>query len=180
MDTQIKDIVGWIIGIVLLNISTVIASVIVWVKAIKMMPKEVKGADLNNISKEVSIASQYDELATKAAEKTLKMQERLSKLEEDYEKLNDKVDEQDSIIKEQAQIIKEQSLRLDAQDTKIKEQEEEIELLKCELNNAQSYNSALIQQMKDKNIIPIENTATNPKDCKKTKNKKITETKDVE
>lgn len=176
MPETTQDLIVWIIGALLINLSTLAISIISWVKSAKMMPKEIKGADLNNISKEISIANQYDELATKAAEKALKLQERLDKIEDDYDSLSEKVDAQDIIIKQQAAIIKEQSARLDAQDTKIKEQEEEIENLKCELNNSQLYNYALISQMKEKNIIPVEISSLNVRDCKKrTKEKKLKE-----
>lgn len=136
------------------------------------MPKEIKSADLDNRSKEVSIANQYDELATKAAEKTLKTQERLTKIEDDYNNLSIKVTAQEEIMRQQAIIIKEQSSRLDIQEKKIREQEEEITLLKCELNNAQIYNTALIQQMREQSIIPLEMDTVVSEDCQKTKKRK--------
>ena len=35
-------------------------------------------------------------------------------------------------------------------------QNKEIELLRCEIYNSNKYNSALIQQMKRENLVPIE------------------------
>lgn len=160
-----KEVIVWILVVIGTNLSAVILAVLSWIKAAKMIPREIKGSDLDNRSKEVSIADQLDELATRAADKAIKSQERLDKLESDYDLLKDKVQTQDDIIKDQADIINKQSIRLDLQEKKIMEQEEEITLLKCELNNAQLYNQALISQMREKSIIPIELESISPEDC---------------
>lgn len=173
MPETTQDLITWIIGALLINIVTLGVSIISWIKSAKMMPKEIKGAELNNISKEISIANQLDELATKAADRTLKTQSRLDKLELDYENLEAKVKEQDEIIRTQNNTIKEQTGRLDMQDKKMKEQEDEIEFLKCELKNSKLYNQSLINQMREKNIIPIDIAVIQAEDCEKKKRKKM-------
>lgn len=187
--TEAKDLIYWIIGILLTSVTAGILGIINVVRAGKLLPKDMKGADLSNKSKEVSIAEQYDELATRAAEKVLKMQERLDKVEgdsetmelgfvslkKDYAELKEKIDTQAEIIEKQAIIIEEQSKRLDLQEKKIKDQQIEIELLKCELENAKAYNDALIEQMKIEKIIPVDlSSVKDIKDCEKIKDKKMT------
>jgi len=159
--SEIRDLIGWGIGIFATSLIALIMGIINIVKSGKMLPSELKGADLNNKSKEVSLADQYDILATKAAEKVLKMQERLDKIDEDssimrgnfeamqedYEKLKDKVETQDCIIKKQELLIKEQGKRLDMQDNTIDGQKKEIETLTNKLNEAEKRNSELIKQL---------------------------------
>lgn len=163
MFDNFKDSVGWIIFI-LSNISALVVSIFTWIKSKKMMPREERGADLDNLSKELEITQYYETLATRAAEKTVQMQERLDKLEKDYDQL-------EKVIKEQIDIIKKQTLRIDQQDLKIREQEKEIEILKCELHNERAYNSALIQQMKDQKVIPLERSGASLKNCDQIKNR---------
>lgn len=167
---QIREIIGWVIGVIALNIIAIITGVYSIVKTRKMLPLEIRGVDLNNLGKEVSIADQLEALATKAADKALKADERLSKIEESYRTLReengmlkerivcleDKAEVQEALILDQSVVINEQSIRIDLQDTKIKDQEKEIGILRCELDNSKHYNATLIQQMKDQNLIPFQ------------------------
>lgn len=168
--STLQELIQWFIGVLVVSLISSITGIISIIKAGKMVPREIKGADLNNKSKEVSIADQYDILATKAAEKTLKMQDRLDKLETDYDALED-------TIRRQADIIEKQNVRLDAQEQKIMEQDVEIDKLKCELNNSEQYNKALIQQMREQKLIPLEKESIQIEDCKEkviTKKREIT------
>jgi chromosome condensin MukBEF ATPase and DNA-binding subunit MukB len=106
-----------------------------FIKKGKMLKRELKSADLDNEKKELEIAKAYDEIATRAVERQMGTQERLDRLEDNYFNLKRKVEEQDVVIAEQKEIIEE---------------------LTCELENNKLYNSALIQQMKDAKIIPID------------------------
>lgn len=165
MDTSqnAQALVNWLIGGLAAAIITSITGIFAIIKASRMMPKELKGADLNNRSKEISIADQYDELATRAADKAIRTQERLDKIEDDYKKMK----EEHEILLENYEALKE---KVETQEIKIKEQDEEIEKLRCELNNSKLYNDALIKQMKEANIIPIEKESLPLEKCKETKN----------
>ena len=153
--TETQNIIGWLTGVLAVGIISIITGVYSIIKSGRMLPKELKGADLENRSKEVSIADQLDELATKAAEKTLKTQEKYDKLEERYCLLEDRVTEQDKVINHQNALIKEQTIRLDAQEVKVKEQDDEIYLLREELEGAKLYNESLIKQMQEAGVIPL-------------------------
>ena len=82
-------------------------------------------------------------------EKALKTQERLDELELKYDSLQEKHDLLQNRVTEQDKIIMEQALT-------IKEQGQTIQELKEELDTAQEYNCALINQMKDANIVPVD------------------------
>lgn len=147
--TQIQDVIGWVIGLFASSIIAIVVGIISIIKSGRMLPKDLRKADLENKDKEVSIADQLDEIATRAADRALKTQERLDNLEVDYLVLKNRVTEQDQIIREQAKIIKEQSERLKS--------------LSDELCNTQAYNSALIKQMHNANMIPVEMINVNKK-----------------
>lgn len=167
--TELKDVIGWILGFSATSVIALVVGVINIIKSGKMMPREIKGVDLENDEKNLTneekrlgLAASYKAIAKQAADEALETNKRLTSLEE-------KVETQETIIKQQAEIITKQSKRLDLQDIKIKEQEDEIALLRCELSNANSYNAALIQQMKDAQLIPIEVSLTNQIDCSEVK-----------
>lgn len=186
--SDIKELITWGIGLLATTVISLVLGVISIIRSGKLAPREIKGADLNNKSKEISIAEQYDILATKAAEKVLKMQERLDKIEEDsetlelgfvnlkkeYEDLKEQVEVQEGIISSQALIIEEQSKRLDLQEDKIKEQQEEITLLRCELENSRKHNLALMEQMRKESVRPVEISSIETEDCEKLKTKRKT------
>lgn len=187
MDTsQAQNLIGWFLGVLGIGVISIITGIYSVIKVSKMIPREVRGADLDNLSKEISIADQFDELATKAADKAIKAQTRVDELEKKYcemeedfkeqkvllSNLSARSEEQDILIAEQAAVIEEQSKRLDLQDKKISEQEEEINLLHYELSNSNAYNLALIQQMKEQHIIPIEESAVIKNDYEKSNRKK--------
>lgn len=151
--------VFWMITTGITTLSSIILGVITWVKSAKLMPKELTKAELENRQAEVSLIDQYEMLATKAAEKAVNVQERLSKNEEDIETMK-------KTIKSQDETIRLQSLRLDQQDVKIREQTGEINGLVKKLNLSQAYNAALIKQMKNENLTPIEISDINPEDYK--------------
>lgn len=156
-----KELITWVAGLAATTLVSLAIGIFNIIKSGKMMPKDIKKADLENKSKEISIAEQYDELATKAAEKVLRMQERLDKIEkesgtmqgdfetmrEEYRVLKEKVEAQECIIKKQAIIIEEQSKRLDMQDTKIKEQQDEIVLLQGKLEKSEKTNQELLKEI---------------------------------
>jgi len=151
--------VFWMITTAITTLSSVVLGIITWVKSAKLMPKELTKADLENRKAEVSLADQYEIMATRAAEKAVNMQSRLTKNEEDIASMKAK-------IQDQSEIIKAQSIRLDAQDKKITDQEAEIFSLGKELNLAKAYNTALISQMKKENLVPLEISEINVDDYK--------------
>lgn len=179
--TQVQNLIGWMVGVFFVGILSIISGVLAVIKAGKMNNREIKGADLSNKSKEVSIADQFEEIATKAAEKTLNTQLQLDKLQQDYknvvERLEEQaklmsdqadiIDEQSNRLDEQEEIIKQQNGRIDEQDRKIEDQNETIAVLECKLNNSEAYNKALIEQMKNAEITPVDLASTKPEDCSK-------------
>jgi len=177
---EIKNATEWFFALLATSGIALILGLFNIIKSGKMLPRDIKKADLDNKSKEISIADQFNKLATDAAERALKLQEKIDMLESasvslqsnftslnsDYALLKDMVEAQETVIGEQAIIIEEQSKRLDLQDAKIIEQQEEIETLKCELDNTRQYNEALIKQMRDAHIIPVDVKSISQKRCK--------------
>ena len=62
--TEAQNIIGWLLGVLAVGIISIITGIYSIIRSGKLMPKELKGVDLDNRSKEVSIADQLDELAT--------------------------------------------------------------------------------------------------------------------
>ena len=158
-----KELITWILVVVVTNLATIATAILSWMRAAKMMPKEVKGADLDNMGKEASVADQFNDIANKAAEQAVNLQTKLLRLEGDYnmlksahDELNGKVVAQDLTIKEQARVIENNNIRLNEQEIKMCEQDEVINELKFDLGVAQQYNSELIVQMRNANLIPLE------------------------
>ena len=141
---------SWIVIVITLvtNLSAIIIGVVSWIKAAKMMPKELKQKDLDIRSQELSMVGQYDEIASKAVKDKTNVQNRLDILERDYGSLQ-------GVIAEQAILINKQSLKVTIQGEELKKQEEKIEKLTRELNRVKTYNRALIKQMQGEGIIPI-------------------------
>jgi hypothetical protein len=138
LDENIITIITFLLGG---GVFTGAIALIDFIKKSKMLKKDLKAADLDNKNKELEIAEQMEGMATRAIERAMGTQERLDKLEADYLELKsnylglkDKVEKQDIIIAEQVEIIEE---------------------LTCDLENNKLYNSALIKQMQDAEIIPI-------------------------
>lgn len=156
--SEAQNLVGWMIGIVGVGIISLITGILTVWKSSRMMPKDLTKADLENKLKELDVTDRYELLASKSAEKALQYQQRMSAVEEQaeknaaefrlYKKTQDgRYDELESKYLNLEEIVKIQS-------GKIVAQEEEIALLRLELDSARDYNNILIQQMKDKNIIP--------------------------
>ena len=145
------------------NFSALIGGIIAIVRSAKFLPKEGKKADLENRSKEISIADQYDDIATKATARATEWQTRLEKLETDYGVLKDqystlslKVMQQDETIRQQRLTIEEQDKRIALQNVKINEQDELISTLRLDLDSAQEHNLRLISQLQERDITPSE------------------------
>ena len=156
--TQIQDIAGWLIGIFATSVVTGIIGVISIIRAGKMLPKDLRNADLDNREKEIDIADKYEILAEKAAQKAIQLQDRLDKYENvqlqlktDQNDLKNKVDNQEIIIEKQAE-------KLDAQEVQIKG-------LICEINNYKIYTTELIQQLKNANVVPVDMDSLDLGDC---------------
>jgi len=163
--TQIQDIAGWLIGIFATSVVTGIIGVISIIRAGKMLPKDLRNADLDNREKEIDIADKYEILAEKAAQKAIQLQDRLDKYENvqlqlktDQNDLKNKVDNQEIIIEKQASIIEKQAEKLDAQEVQIKG-------LICEINNYKIYTTELIQQLKNANVVPVDMDSLDLEDC---------------
>jgi uncharacterized coiled-coil protein SlyX len=158
-----QELINLVTGVLISSIIAIIGAVFTWIRAAKMMPKEAKGMDLDNLGKEASVADQFNDIANKAAEQAVNLQTKLLRLENDYnmlkfahDELNSKVVAQDLTIKEQAIVIDNNNIRLNEQEIKMCEQDEVINELKFDLGVAQQYNSELIVQMKNANLIPLE------------------------
>lgn len=158
-----KELVTWLLLIVATNLSAVILAIMSWVKAAKMIPRDIKAADLDNQAKEGSVADQFNTIAIKAAEQATILQGRLLRIEGDYNILKSAHDElvkkvilQDIALKEQLRTVEAQTARINQQDGKISEQEELISSLRFDLNATTEYNYILIAQMKEKNLVPVE------------------------
>jgi flagellar motility protein MotE (MotC chaperone) len=156
--TQITELVKWVIAIGFAGIISTITGIILIIKAGKMLPRELKGADLDNKDKEVTIADKFEDIASKAADKALKAQGELDELRDDMQEMRENI-----------RSLEESR---DAQNTIIAENAQEIAALKCEINNYKIYTSALIDQLKNANIIPVEMASLNLENCKDKKSKR--------
>lgn len=160
-----QGLINWILVVVFTNLAAIGTAILAFVKASKMIPKEVEGAELDNKGKEASVADQFNEIALKAAEQAVVLQDRLLRIEGDYNMLKSAHDElarkvvmQDVTIKEQARTIDTQTIRLNQQGTKLTEQDELIASLRFDLDATTEYNETLIRQLKAKNITPAQST----------------------
>ena len=165
-----QNIIGWVVGLVATSGIAIIIGIINIIKSGTMIKRDVRGADLSNKSKEVSLAEQYETLTNRATQKVLDMQERLDsienqsislqgsmdKLRKNYSDLEGEIKEQKELILQQTTIIEEQGKRLELQEIKMSEQQEEISRLRKELEKERRRNYSLMNQMKENNIIPNE------------------------
>jgi uncharacterized coiled-coil protein SlyX len=152
MDVEnIQGLVGWIIGVGITGLISIIIGVISIIRSGKMLPKDLKGADLSNEQKEADLAKIYKGIAAETAMETIEVNKRLSILEE-------KVHDQDIIIMKQNETIREQGEKIAAQD-------EIISILRCKLDNSEKYNKALIEQMQREKIAPISQVNMALPDC---------------
>lgn len=76
-----QNIIGWVVGLVATSGIAIIIGIINIIKSGTMIKRDVRGADLSNKSKEVSLAEQYETLTNRATQKVLDMQERLDSIE---------------------------------------------------------------------------------------------------
>jgi uncharacterized coiled-coil protein SlyX len=148
---QIQGLVGWIIGVGITGLISIIIGIISIVRSGKMLPKDLKSADLANDQREADIAKIYKGIAAETAMETIEVNKRLSILEE-------RVHNQDIIIMEQNETIREQGEKIAAQD-------EIISILRCKLDNSEKYNKALIEQMQREKMTPISPVNMNLPDC---------------
>jgi chromosome segregation ATPase len=152
MDTaQIIELSKWVIAIGIGAIVSTITGVILIIKAGKMMPKDLRSADLTNKEKEADVAAKMNDLADKAAEKAVNLQGKLDELEKKYDSL--KVD-------------------YDSLKEKVVSQENLINKLQCEVNNYKLYTNALIGQIKENNLNPVEMSSLPIEDCTQPKKRK--------
>ena len=149
--TQIENLGTWIIVFFLTSGATMILSFISIYRAGKLLPKELKGAELENRTKEIDLAIKMEQAADRAVVKSDAMRARLESIEDKYYELENKV--------------KAQEILIDSQARRITAQENEISSLVCELGNYKIYTNGLISQMKQSNIIPIEMESLDIKDC---------------
>ena len=90
--------------ILLPNIAVIVGAVLLWRKSIKLLPRETRGADLNNQVTEVSLASQMQNVARNAAAQVLEYQQQLKCQDDEIEKLQIKLAEFEPVVKEVAQL----------------------------------------------------------------------------
>lgn len=155
---QWQNLIGWIIGVAAVGVLSLIGSLFAIIRSGKMLPKDLKGADIKNEQDEANLAQTYKAIATEAAQDALSLNQRLSDLEI-------KVHEQDILIMQQAETIKLQGEQIAAQD-------EIIAVLQCKLSNSEKYNKKLIEQMQREKITPIPTVNMYLEDCDKAKGKK--------
>jgi len=163
--TQVQDIAGWLIGIFATSIVTGIIGVISIIKAGKMLPRDLRGADLENKGKEIDIADKYELLADKAAQKVIKLQERLDNYETNQIKLKLGQDNLQRQIDTQAQTIQSQAATIEKQEAKIESQDIRIETLTCEVSNYKIYTNELISQLRNAEIAPVDMGDLDLEDC---------------
>lgn len=149
-----KEILKWLIPLIITNIASIIGTIITWVKSSKMLPSELKGADLTNKSKELSIVEQYDLLTIKAVDNAVRLQERVNQyeldyaaLKEAYELIKQELTEQNTIILHQSGIINQQATRIVSQGAQINDQEELIIGLRSDLSVEQEKNNFLTAKL---------------------------------
>ena len=134
--------VFWMITTAITTVSSIVLGIITWLKSAKLMPKELTRADLENKQAELSIVEQYDSLATSATARRIEVQDKFDELEMQYKELQ----------KANREILR----RFDEQKLEFEKQKEMVESLVKELTLAQAYNHALIQQMCQENITPVD------------------------
>ena len=96
--------INWIIGVGITNIIAFVGAGILWYKSLRMLPKEVKGADLSNQMTEVSLAQQLQNVAKNAAAQVLDYQEQLKCQAAEIEKLTNRIMEIEPLVKEVSQL----------------------------------------------------------------------------
>lgn len=181
--TQIKEVIGWIIGLFSTSVVALIIGIISIIRSGKMLPRDLKGADLtnkekekvidgadlDNRAKELDLIERYDGLI---ADLTIKY-DTLKKEYENIKNENETLRDDYIILKDEQLILREkinsQDIVINHQTSIIEEQKEEITMLMCELNNYKEYTKALIEQMKEAQMIPVEMKTLPLEDCTKKK-----------
>lgn len=154
-----QNFLGWIIGVFAVGLLSLAGSFFAVLRSGKMLPKDLKGADIKNEQDEVNLAKAYKAIASEAAQEALQINKRVSDLEE-------QVHEQSITIMKQSETIRIQGERISAQD-------ETIAILECKLGNSEEYNRVLIDQMRREKIEPTPKINLPLKDCNKyVRNKK--------
>lgn len=151
MDTQIQNIIGWLVGLISTSVITGIIGVYSIIKAGKMLPKDLKSADLDNKIKDLSLSEKYELLAEKSAEKAIGLQARLNEYEQVQLKL--------SIGQEELQR------QIEQQNETIGKQDKIIDTLICEIENYKIYTNALIAQIKEAQLVPVDMESLKVSDC---------------
>lgn len=73
-----NEFVKWFIVLLVTNVTAIGASVLSWIKASRMMPRELEAADLDNKKSEAGIAESMETIAKNAAVQVIEYQARLA------------------------------------------------------------------------------------------------------
>jgi chromosome segregation ATPase len=159
-----------IIFLIFTNISALAASIISLIRSSKLLPKELENATLDVKEREISLAEQYENMMQKSVTDKKEILSQLDTLEHSYSSLKNvvadklllieeqeiRISAQDEKIEELSKKIRSQDTRIRNQNTKIRKQAEEITVLTKQLDRMERYNCALIEQMKNANIVPLD------------------------
>ena len=163
------DFMTWFIGFFIINIVTLATNILSFIKTTRMMPKALAKAD-NDLSlsdieirdKKLDLADHYSDANEKLLIDKQEISSKFSKMKEDYGMLH-------AVIGEQAILINRQTLQTELQQENLEKQTDIIKTLNIELASfsdkyeechkaieiLKKYNEELIEQLKQKNIIPV-------------------------
>lgn len=93
-----------LLQIILSNAAVIIGAILLWRKSIKILPKEIKGAELTNQITEVSLATQLQNVAKNAAAQVLDYQKQLVEQDKTIAHLEQKLTELEPVVREVTQL----------------------------------------------------------------------------
>ena len=152
---DITKITDWVIGSLIVGILLIVTNIISIIRAGKMMPKELKGAELSNKEAEIDIVSKMDATLSNSIERALNLQSKLDDLDKKLRDQNDEICDLGKKIESQNDIIKIQGDKIIALEHLSKSQKEEIDLLTTEVNNYSLWTNALVDQLQNVDLKPI-------------------------
>jgi len=138
---DIKEIINWLVGTVIVGIVLIITNIISIIRAGKMMPKELKGADLLNKQTEIDITAKMDTMLGNSIAKALDWQKRF--------------DELDDRFRIQEEELESQKNRIIVLECLSETQKKEINVLTAEVNNYSLWTNALVEQLQKVDLKPI-------------------------
>lgn len=146
---------------ILASIVALVVGITSWIKSKKLMPEEIEKVKLENASKEVSIAEQFNNLAISAAKQVNELHERVTKIEKEYREIQSEnanmKDKHDALSKSHIELQSKHNT-LKSEHNALKEEYESLNekliTVESDLTVAQEYINTLIEQLKESNIPP--------------------------